>query len=284
MRLERRGDIVHLHFDFHNGAMSTVQCRRLQAAFRQAAESSAKVIVLEGGDDLFSNGIHLNEIEASADPAAESWANIVAMDDLVREIITATDTVVVAALGRNAGAGGAILPLAADFVLVRQSVVLNPHYRNMGWLYGSEYWTYLLPRRVGWERAVQLTEACLPISGRRAARSGWPTRPSRAMPISSPGPSRPSPPRRRSGMPRSPTASACSARRTRTPAARCLSPARADADVPELPPAGRALSPRPQRLRAQASGLLVAALGPHADGAERLETSATPEVIRNAAA
>ncbi|CAA2154436.1 4-chlorobenzoyl coenzyme A dehalogenase-2 [Methylobacterium brachiatum] len=172
VRLERRGDIVHLHFDFHNGAMSTVQCRRLQAAFRQAAESSAKVIVLEGGDDLFSNGIHLNEIEASADPAAESWANIVAMDDLVREIITATDTVVVAALGRNAGAGGAILPLAADFVLVRQSVVLNPHYRNMGWLYGSEYWTYLLPRRVGWERAVQLTETCLPISGRRAAEIG----------------------------------------------------------------------------------------------------------------
>jgi putative two-component system hydrogenase maturation factor HypX/HoxX len=172
VRLERTGDIVHLHFDFHNGAMSTVQCRRLQAAFRHAAESSAKVIVLEGGDDLFSNGIHLNEIEASTDPAVESWANIAAMDDLVREIITATDKVVVAALGRNAGAGGAILPLAADFVLVRQSVVLNPHYRNMGWLYGSEYWTYLLPRRVGWERAVQLTEACLPISGRWAAEIG----------------------------------------------------------------------------------------------------------------
>ena len=172
VRLDRIGDIVHLHFDFHNGAMSTVQCRRLQAAFRQAAESSAKVIVLAGGDDLFSNGIHLNEIEASADPAAESWANIVAMDDLIREIITATDTIVIAALGRNAGAGGAILPLAADFVLARQSVVLNPHYRNMGWLYGSEYWTYLLPRRVGWERAVQLTEACLPISGRRAAEIG----------------------------------------------------------------------------------------------------------------
>lgn len=172
VRVERAGTVATLHFDFHNGAMSTVQCRRLQAAFRRAAESSAKVIVLAGGDDHWSNGIHLNAIEASADPAAESWANIVAMDDLVREIITATDTIVVAALGRNAGAGGAILPLAADFVLVRDSIVLNPHYRTMGWLYGSEYWTYLLPRRVGWERAVQLTEGCLPISGRRAAEIG----------------------------------------------------------------------------------------------------------------
>ena len=29
--------------------------------------------------------------------------------------------------------------------------MLNPYYRHMGGLYGSEYWTYLLPRRVGAE-------------------------------------------------------------------------------------------------------------------------------------
>jgi putative two-component system hydrogenase maturation factor HypX/HoxX len=29
-------------------------------------------------------------------------------------------------------------------------------------LYGSEYWTYLLPRRIGTERARQFTEQCLP--------------------------------------------------------------------------------------------------------------------------
>lgn len=172
VRTEHQGDIIRLRFDFHNGAMSTAQCRKLQAAFEQARTRAPKVILLAGGDDLWSNGIHLNAIEASADAAAESWANIVAMDDLIRAIILATDTVVVAALGRNVGAGGAILPLAADFVLVREGVVLNPHYRNMGWLYGSEYWTYLLPRRVGWERAVALTEGCLPISARRAAEIG----------------------------------------------------------------------------------------------------------------
>jgi putative two-component system protein, hydrogenase maturation factor HypX/HoxX len=172
VRAERNGDVVRLRFDFHNGAMSATQCRQLQVAFGQARRSSAKVIVLAGGDDFWSNGIHLNEIEASTDPAAESWTNIVAMDDLVRDIVLATDKVVVAAVGRDVGAGGAILPLAADYVLVRKGVVLNPHYRTMGWLYGSEYWTYLLPRRVGWERAVALTEACLPISARRAVGIG----------------------------------------------------------------------------------------------------------------
>ena len=47
----------------------------------------------------------------------------------------------------NAGAGGVFLALAADQVWARHGVVLNPHYKNMGNLYGSEYWTYLLPRR-----------------------------------------------------------------------------------------------------------------------------------------
>ena len=58
----------------------------------------------------------------------------------------------VAALEGNAGAGGVLLALAADLVWTRPGVVLNPHYQGMGGLYGSEYWTYLLPRRVGGAR------------------------------------------------------------------------------------------------------------------------------------
>jgi putative two-component system hydrogenase maturation factor HypX/HoxX len=42
----------------------------------------------------------------------------------------------------------------------------------MGWLYGSEYWTYLLPKRIGWDRAIDMTETCLPISARRAKQIG----------------------------------------------------------------------------------------------------------------
>ena len=40
-----------------------------------------------GGSDFFSNGIHLNVIEAADDPAAESWRNLHAIDDVVREIV-----------------------------------------------------------------------------------------------------------------------------------------------------------------------------------------------------
>ena len=166
------GEIGYLHFRFHNGAMSTSQCRLLLEAYKDLARRSLKIIVLMGGDDNWSNGIHLNHIEANEDPAEESRRNINVMDDLVYEVVTTTDKLVIAALACNAGAGGAILPLAADFVVCRDGVVLNPHYKNMGWLYGSEYWTYLLPKRVGWDCAIELTESCLPVSAKRAKQLG----------------------------------------------------------------------------------------------------------------
>src|SRR5690606_36067177 len=77
----------------------------------------------------------------------------------------------IAALRNNAGAGGAILPLACDRVVIRSGVVLNPHYENMG-LYGSEYWTYLLPKKVGAELAFKLTRECQPMLASEAFNLG----------------------------------------------------------------------------------------------------------------
>ena len=80
---------------------------------------------------------------------------------------------VVSALTGDAAAGGVPLALAADHVLAREDVVLNPYYRHMGGLYGSEYWTYLLPRRVGADAAASLTSAPFePLGARRAVEIG----------------------------------------------------------------------------------------------------------------
>jgi len=171
IRYWERGPVGYLSFDFYNGAMSTGQCRRLRSAFRFARSRPTHVICVLGGRDFWSNGIHLNVIEAAADPARESWRNINAMDDLVFEILTARQ-LVVAGLRGNAGAGGVMLALAADQVFARRGVVLNPHYRTMGNLYGSEYWTYTLPRRVGADLALELTSACLPIGVDAACEIG----------------------------------------------------------------------------------------------------------------
>ncbi|HKJ88963.1 MAG TPA: hydrogenase maturation protein, partial [Gammaproteobacteria bacterium] len=47
-----------------------------------------------------------------------------------------------------------------------------PHYQNMGNLYGSEYWTYSLPRRVGWERGRAVMERRLPLLATEAEELG----------------------------------------------------------------------------------------------------------------
>jgi len=164
--------VGYLHFDLHNGAMSARQCERLADALRIALGGPERVLVLMGGQEFWSNGIHLNVIEAADSPADESWRNIAAIDDVTRVLIEATDTLVIAALHGNAGAGGAFMALAADRIWAHDAVVLNPHYKNMGNLYGSEYWTYLLPRRLSPERAAAVVKSRLPLAATEALRLG----------------------------------------------------------------------------------------------------------------
>jgi putative two-component system protein, hydrogenase maturation factor HypX/HoxX len=170
IRYEERGGVGFLHFDFYNGAMSTGQCRRLREAYAHArSRAQTSVIVLMGGSDFFSNGIHLNVIEAADDPASESWWNLLAIDDVVRDIVETDSHVVISALAGDAAAGGVPFALAADYVVAREDVVLNPYYQHMGGLYGSEYWTYLLPRRAGGEVTARLTSAPFQAVGAREA-------------------------------------------------------------------------------------------------------------------
>jgi len=64
------------------------------------------------------------------------------------------------------------LARAADEVWSHREVILNPHYKDMGNLYGSEYWSYLLPRRVGETISKALTENRLPIGALTAKQLG----------------------------------------------------------------------------------------------------------------
>ena len=91
----------------------------------------------------------------------------------MREIVETDSHLVVSALQGDAAAGGVPLALAADYVVAREDVVLNPYYGHMGGLYGSEYWTYLMPQRIGHELTAELTSAPFePIGTRRAVEIG----------------------------------------------------------------------------------------------------------------
>jgi len=179
----KQNGFVYLHFDFYNGACSTKQLKRLQAAIKEIGRDAAvQTIVLMGGRTYFGNGINLNTIEAAENSSKESWNNINAIDDVILEFSKLTDKCIVTSLARNAGAGGVMMALAADLVLSNKEIILNPAYSGMG-LFGSEYWTFFFPERalrndlnpfekirkleeireimlnpkpIGWERAIEL--------------------------------------------------------------------------------------------------------------------------------
>ncbi len=169
---EEEAGVGFLHFPFCNGAMGTRACEQLLAAYRQALARPTKVLVLMGGKDFWSNGLDLNLIEASPSPADESWRNINAIDDLCEAIVCTTGKLVISAICGNAGAGGVFLARAADEVWMRNGAILNPHYKDMGNLYGSELWTYLLPRHAGPANAQKITQARLPMGADEARSLG----------------------------------------------------------------------------------------------------------------
>jgi putative two-component system protein, hydrogenase maturation factor HypX/HoxX len=164
------GSVGYLYFPFYNGAMSVRQCQALRDMIVAARERPTNVLCLMGGKEFWSNGLNLNVIEADERPAEASWENINAMNDVVRELILTTDKVTMAAMQGNAGAGGVFLALAADRVIAREGIIMNPHYKNMGNLYGSEYWTYLLPKRS--EAGAAIMERRLPIGAPEAKAAG----------------------------------------------------------------------------------------------------------------
>ena len=172
IRYEQRGPVGILHFAFLNGAMGTAQCERLLAAYREALARDTRVLVLAGGPDFWSNGMDLNRIEAADSAADESWRNINALDDLAEAILRTETHLTVAALQGNAGAGGVFLARACDEVWMRRGVVLNPHYKDMGNLFGSEFWTYSLPRHTGAENAERIAKARLPMGSKEALELG----------------------------------------------------------------------------------------------------------------
>jgi putative two-component system hydrogenase maturation factor HypX/HoxX len=139
---------------------------RLKYAVEHLKEE-CEVLVLIGGMDFFSNGIHLNILEDSEKQGEDGWANINAMNDLVRSILYADEVVTIASFGRNAGAGGVFMGLACDHAVAKEGVVLNPHYKTLG-LSGSEYHSYTLPKRVGEEISERLLYECLPLSVEKA--------------------------------------------------------------------------------------------------------------------
>ena len=168
LRVQRKDEIAYLYFNFHNGAMTSTQCIKLKYAIEYLKEE-CKVLVLMGADDFFSNGIHLNILEDSKKQGEDGWSNINAMNEAVKTVLLCDEIITVASFNKNSGAGGVFLGLACDYAISSENTIFNPHYKTLG-LSGSEYHTFILPKRVGQTKAKELLENCLPINANYAKK------------------------------------------------------------------------------------------------------------------
>jgi len=168
---EINGNVSNVYFNFYNGAMSTYQCRKMIHVLNEIINNDEiKIVVLFGGNEYFSNGINLCTIQESFDPSIESWKNINAINDIV-EIILTSNKYFISAIKGNCGAGGVTMAISSDYVISKESVIFNMHYKGMG-LYGSEYWTYILPKRIGKKKTKELVDNVLPIDTIYAKKIG----------------------------------------------------------------------------------------------------------------
>lgn len=172
--------VAYVYSDFYNGAMSTAQCEKLIDALdyvlgtHNPPQQPLAAVVMMGGAGYFSNGIHLNVIEAAADPAQASWDNINRINDVVYYLLhefPRRNILTVAGVRGNAAAGGVALATACDCVVAGADVVLNPAYRALG-LYGSEYHTISYHARCGREGGRRLLHDMTPLSAYDARAMG----------------------------------------------------------------------------------------------------------------
>lgn len=171
--------VAYVYSDFYNGAMSTTQCEKLVDALEyvlstHSAQHPLAAVVMMGGSGYFSNGIHLNVIEAAADPAQESWDNINRINDVVYYLLhefPSRNILTIAGVRGNAAAGGVAMATACDCVVAGAEVVLNPAYRALG-LYGSEYHSVSYNARCGSEGGRRLLRDMTPISAYDARSMG----------------------------------------------------------------------------------------------------------------
>ena len=168
LRVQRKDEIAYLYFNFYNGAMTSTQCIKLKYAIEYLKEE-CKVLVLMGADDFFSNGIHLNILEDSKKQGEDGWSNINAMNEAVKAVLECDEIITVASFAKNSGAGGVFLGLACDYAISSENTIFNPHYKTLG-LSGSEYHTFILPKRVGQTKSKELLENCLPINANYAKK------------------------------------------------------------------------------------------------------------------
>jgi 2-(1,2-epoxy-1,2-dihydrophenyl)acetyl-CoA isomerase len=179
--VERDGDraIVRMSDPTNLNALSAPLTLQLQDALgRLVADRELRTVVLTGQDPAFSAGGDLElmrEAHANIDHGREgttmAWRWIRWQFGGVVRTIAKSDKVFVAAVNGAAAGVGMAFALASDIVLASERAQFVPAFMKIGLL--PEVGTsWLLTRRIGYQRTFELFAGGAPVSGEEAARLG----------------------------------------------------------------------------------------------------------------
>jgi 2-(1,2-epoxy-1,2-dihydrophenyl)acetyl-CoA isomerase len=143
-----------------------------------AADEALRAIVLTGTDPAFSAGGDLRLMHDTAHPmlaggggAPEIWRWIRMEFGAIARLLTRTDKAFVAAVNGPAAGVGLAFALACDLILVSERARLVPAFGRIGLL--PEVGTsWLLTRRLGYQRTFELFAGGRHLSGEDAAEFG----------------------------------------------------------------------------------------------------------------
>jgi len=181
VRVERAGAVATVTLDDpakYNvlSAPLTVQLRRhLQAL---VADRGVRVIVLTGADPAFSAGGDVRLMakvrrirEESDDGAVGLWRWIRQQFGGIARLIAQSDTTVIAAVNGAAAGVGLAFAYASDLVIASERARLVPAFGHIG-LVPEVGTSWLLTRRIGYQRAFELFVSGRELTGAEAAALG----------------------------------------------------------------------------------------------------------------
>ena len=127
-----------MEFNFYNGAMTKYQCNRMKLSLKKYKENiidnlrlneksnflNRNILILSGSISNWSNGLNLNVIENSENPEEETYENLLALNEVIKEIINLKEVITISAVQSNAGSGGVFLALASDFIFLDEYIQL----------------------------------------------------------------------------------------------------------------------------------------------------------------
>lgn len=147
-----------------------------------ARDESIRAVVLTGTDPAFSAGGDLRLMAETAAPmlaqpggAPEIWRWIRMEFGAIARLITRTDKTFIAAVNGAAAGVGLAFALACDLVLVSERARFVPAFGRIGLLpeVGS---SWLLTRRLGYQRTFELYASGRILNGEEAVERGLGTR------------------------------------------------------------------------------------------------------------